>query len=90
MSPALTHRPTGEWVEVDSRRVPYMEGTCGFSNLFNLTGHPVVAMPLPRASERMLPLGIQVVGRRWKDEAVLSVAEALSEVTGPFRRPPGV
>ncbi|WNG16486.1 amidase [Cystobacter fuscus] len=90
MGAAFTHRPSGEWVEVDARRVPYMEGTCGFSNFFNLTGHPVVAMPLPPASGRTLPLGVQVVGRRWKDEALLSVAEALSEVAGPFRRPPGV
>jgi amidase len=90
MGPAFTHRPSGEWVEVDTQRVPYMEGTSGFCNLFNLTGHPVVAMPLPQASGRTLPLGIQVVGRRWKDEDVLSVAEALTDVTGAFQRPPGV
>ncbi|HYO52230.1 amidase [Archangium sp.] len=90
VGPAFTHRPSGEWLEVDAGRVPYMVGTCGLPSLFNLTGHPVVVVPLPRASERALPLGVQVVGRRWRDEALLSVAEALTDVTGPFRRPPGV
>ncbi|MBM7117273.1 amidase [Archangium primigenium] len=90
MSPAFTHRQSGEWLEVDARRVQYMEGTAGLPSLFNLTGHPVVAMPLPRADARALPLGVQVVGRRWGDEALLSVAEALTDVTGPFQRPPGV
>ncbi|ATB32849.1 amidase [Melittangium boletus] len=90
MSPAFTHRPSGDWLEVDARRVQYMEGTAGLPILFNVTGHPAVAMPLPRASSGCLPLGVQVVGRRWGDEALLSVAEALTDVTGPFQRPPGV
>ena len=87
---AFTHRPSGEWLDVDARRVPYMEGTAGLTTLFNITGHPVVTVPLPREDARALPLGVQVVGARWRDEALLAVAEALTDVTGPFRRPPGV
>jgi amidase len=36
-----------------------------------------------------LPIGVQVVGRRWADERLLAVAGRLAEVAGPFRRPPG-
>lgn len=90
VGPAFTHRRSGEWLEVDAQRVPYMDGTCGLPSLFNLTGHPVVTVPLSREGSTALPLGVQVVGPRWKDEALLSVAEALTDVTGPFRRPPGV
>ncbi|WNG37538.1 amidase [Archangium violaceum] len=87
---AFTHRPSGEWLEVDDQRVQYLSGTVGHTSLFNVTGHPVVVVPLPRARTGALPLGVQVVGRRWQDEALLSVAEALTDVTGPFRRPPDV
>jgi Asp-tRNA(Asn)/Glu-tRNA(Gln) amidotransferase A subunit family amidase len=36
-----------------------------------------------------LPIGVQVVGRRWDDMALLDVAETLMEVIGPVRHPPG-
>jgi len=39
-------------------------------------------------SREGLPMGCQLVGRRWEDMALLDVAEALSEVTGPFVPPP--
>jgi amidase len=36
-----------------------------------------------------LPIGVQVVGKRWADMALLAVAEQLVQVTGQFRPPPG-
>jgi amidase len=89
VGPAFTHRPSGEWLEVDEQQVPYLAGTCGFTSVFNLTGHPVVVLPLARFAETPLPLGIQVVGRRWLDEDLLALCEALTELTGPFQKPPG-
>jgi amidase len=86
---AFTHRRSGEWIDVDGQQVPYITGTCAFTSVFNLTGHPVVVLPLTRLVDSPLPLGIQVVGRRWQDEELLAVCEALSEVTGEFRKPPG-
>jgi amidase len=58
------------------------------SLLASLTGHPAVVLPLVQSSEG-LPIGVQVIGRLWEDMALLNVAEALTEVTGPFRRPRG-
>jgi amidase len=86
---AFTHKRSGEWIDVDGAQVPYIAATCGFTSVFNLTGHPVVALPLTKLVDSPLPLGIQVVGRRWLDEELLAFCEALIEVTGSFRPPPG-
>ncbi len=45
--------------------------------------------PLKNYSNGHLPIGVQVVGRRWRDMELLAVAEALTEVTGDFQPPPG-
>lgn len=75
-------------VEVDGQKIPYLFATSAYTGLFNLTGNPVVVLPLARTNEG-LPIGVQVVGRRWNDMALLAVAEQLARVTGSFRRPPG-
>jgi amidase len=59
-----------------------------FTSPFNLTGHPAVVLPLARTKEG-LPIGVQVVGRRWSEPALLALAKQLSLITGPFRAPPG-
>lgn len=56
--------------------------------VFNYTGHPAVVLPYTRDRDG-LPIGIQVVGKRWDESRLLRVAQALSPVTGAFRRPPG-
>jgi amidase len=74
-------------VAVDGQRIPYLLATSVYTGLFNLTGSPVVVLPLARTQEG-LPIGVQVVGRRWGDMALLAVAEQLTQLTGPFQRPP--
>ncbi len=54
---------------------------------FNMSGQPGVVLPVGLSSEG-LPVGVQLVGRRWHDEHLLGVAEAVAELTGPARRPP--
>ena len=75
-------------VEVDGQKIPYLLATSMFTSLFNLTGNPVVVLPLSRTKDG-LPIGIQLIGRRWKDMELLAVAQTLSEVIGPFQAPPG-
>jgi amidase len=36
-----------------------------------------------------LPIGVQLVGKRWDESRLLAIAKVLSAVTGEFRRPPG-
>ena len=75
-------------VEVDGQKIPYILATSMYTGLFNLTGNPVVVLPLDRTKEG-LPIGLQVVGKRWDDMALLTVAEQLAHVTGGFQPPPG-
>ncbi len=88
VGPAFPHCPAGTPIAVDGRRVPYRLGGTGYTSPFNLTGHPVVVLPLARSTEG-LPIGVQVVGRRWGEMKLLAIAEQLTELTGPFQRPPG-
>jgi amidase len=86
--PAIGHIPFGTPVDVDGRKVPYFLAATAFTCPFNLTGHPAVVLPLAITKEG-LPIGVQVVGRRWSEPALLALARQLSLVTGPFRPPPG-
>jgi len=92
-TPAFTHRTSSlmwpaQTVELDGVKIPYWKGSISHTTPFNLTGNPVVVLPVAKSKEG-LPLGVQVVGRRWRDMELLAVAEQLAEVTGPYQRPPG-
>jgi amidase len=88
VGPAFAHCKTGQPITVDSHKESYFVASTGHTSVFNLTGNPVVVLPVGKSKEG-LPIGMQVVGRRWQDMALLAIAEALTEVTGPFQRPPG-
>jgi amidase len=53
-----------------------------------VSGCPMVVIPAGVDGQR-LPFGLQIIGKRWDDERLLSIAELSSELTGEFRRPPG-
>lgn len=53
---------------------------------YNLTGWPVAAIPVGLNREG-LPLGIQVIGRPWKDDEVLAVARAIEATLEPIAPP---
>lgn len=85
-TPAFTHRRTGAAIEVDGREVPYMLATVGYTAVFNLTGNPVVTLPVTQSSQG-LPIGVQVVGSRWQDTHLLNVAQAVAEMTDGYSKP---
>ena len=85
---AFRHCKTGQPIEIDGQDVPYFTANMSFTTIFNMTGNPVVVLPASQ-SKGGLPIGIQVVGRLWKDMALLSVAEALTDIIGVFQAPPG-
>jgi len=87
MTTAFPHCNPGSPLPVDGKEVSYWT-VAAHGALFNYTGHPAVVLPytLDRAG---LPIGIQLVGKRWGESRLLAVAEALAPVTGGFRRPPG-
>ncbi len=51
------------------------------TTLFNLVPQcPAISVPVgahARAADAGLPIGLQVVGRRWRDDAVLEIARAV-------------
>ncbi len=84
---AFPHCPPGTPVSVDGEMAKY--GQINHHCFpFNLSGHPVVVLPVGRDPEG-LPIGVQAVGARWHDERLLVIATRLAEIAGPFRRPPG-
>lgn len=90
-TPAFPHRTMGKIhtpIDVDGEKVPGNIAGIGYTCGFNLTGHPVVVAPLTESQEG-LPIGVQVVGRLWGEMALLNAAEALTQLIGAFRRPPG-
>jgi amidase len=86
-TPAFTHRPPNAPVEVDGQPEPQLLANLLHSILFNLTGHPVVTLPIGQTAQG-LPVGVQVVGRRWQEMALLNTAEQLAACTAGYQRPP--
>ncbi len=87
MMTAFPHCEPGALLLVDGQEVSYWM-VSAHSTVFNYTGHPAVVLPykLGRAG---LPMGVQIVGKRWSEARLLAMAKALSGVTGAFQRPPG-
>ncbi|MBW4422611.1 MAG: amidase [Myxacorys californica WJT36-NPBG1] len=85
-APAFPHCPPGSAIAVDEMRLPYTLGCGAYTTLFNLTGNPVVVIPIAQ-SQTGLPIGVQLVGRRWRDMELLAVAQQLTEITGGLPHP---
>ena len=84
---AFPHCEPGTPLHVDGRQVDYWT-VAGHGTVFNYTGHPAIVLPYTLDHEG-LPIGIQLVGKRWDESRLLAIAAALSEVTGGFQGPPG-
>jgi len=83
---AFPHCEPGEPLRVDGRMESYW-AVSAYSALFNYTGHPAVALPCGLDQDG-LPLGVQLVAKRWEDSRLLGIARAVCQVSGGFRRPP--
>ncbi|HET7366534.1 MAG TPA: amidase family protein [Burkholderiales bacterium] len=88
VSPAIGHVPFGTPIDVDEQKVPYFIAGTAYTCPFNLTGSPAVVLPLARSRDG-LPIGAQLVARRWAEPALLALAEQVALITGPFTPPPG-
>lgn len=85
MTTAIRHCPRGTPMLVDGVEQEYAL-LPEYCRPWNLTGHPVVVLPVGRAADG-LPVGVQVVGARWRDERLLGVARALAAVAPRFTYP---
>ena len=82
--PGFFRRPPP--IVVEDVALPYLEGTASMTTPFSLTGNPVVV--LPAGIESGLPVGLQWIGRRWQDEALLTRCRQVENLLGGFRPPP--
>lgn len=88
-TPAFTHRKPGHPIPIDDRHLPYMLGVGAFTTPLNVTGHPSVVLPAGR-SRSGLPIGVQVVGRRWNEPTLLALAEAIDRAASHYGPPPAL
>jgi amidase len=86
ISTAFPHSPPRspiavDGVPVDSRFIDH------YLYPFNMLGHPAIAVPAGIADDG-LPVGVQLVGKRWEDERLLAVAAAVAPIAGGYEPPP--
>lgn len=72
--------------EIDGQAVKYLDAWC-YSEFFNLLGNPAAVIPISKSADG-LPIGVQIVGRPWQEEEVLSVAAVVEKECGSWRVPP--
>jgi amidase len=85
---AFTHRPAWSAIDIDGRAYPHATANGIYLLPFNVSGHPAVVIPIQQ-TQAGLPIGIQIVGKRWREMELLSIAQEIDKVIGSFRRPTG-
>lgn len=87
MVTAFPHCKPGSPLRVNGHDADYWM-VSGHGTLFNYSGHPAIVLPYTLDRDG-LPIGIQLIGRRWDESRLLGIAKALTAVTGEFQRPLG-
>lgn len=85
---AFTHRPAWSAVEVDGKPYPHAVANGAYTMPFNLSGHPTIVIPIGQTKDG-LPIGMQIVGKRWKEIELVAIAQKIDQVVGTFQDPPG-
>jgi amidase len=85
---AFTHRLAWSAVDIDGRTYPHAVANGAYTMPFNLSGHPVVVIPIGQ-TKNGLPMGMQIVGKRWREMELLAIAQEINQVVGDFRPPAG-
>jgi amidase len=85
-TPAFTHRKPDAPIQVDGQPMAQLLANLLHSIIFNVTGQPVVTIPVGLTAQG-LPVGVQVVGRRWQEQALLNTAEQIASQTSGYQSP---
>jgi aspartyl-tRNA(Asn)/glutamyl-tRNA(Gln) amidotransferase subunit A len=86
--PIVAPPVTATEVRIGERREAPRSALTAFTRLFNVTGHPVVAVPCGFSPDG-LPVSLQLVGRPFDEATILRLAAAYQEATAwATRRPP--
>lgn len=87
MTTAFAHCEPGTPIAVDGKEQSYWM-LPAYGAVFNYSSHPALTMPFGQDRDG-LPVGLQLVGRRWSESRLLGIAKAIEALAGGFRRPPG-
>lgn len=71
---------------INSEKTHYYMATQAYTTPFSLTESPVLSMPITLSRES-LPIGIQVIGKRYEDFRLLKVGEVINDFTEEFNLP---
>jgi amidase len=85
---AFTHRPAWSAVDIEGKSYPHGIANGAYTIPFNLSGHPAVVIPVGQ-TQNGLPIGLQIVGKRWQEMELLSIAQELDKAIGAFQQPLG-
>jgi aspartyl-tRNA(Asn)/glutamyl-tRNA(Gln) amidotransferase subunit A len=69
-------------VKLGTSEEPVRNVMLRLTQLFNITGHPAITMPCGTTNEGV-PIGIQLVGRRYETKTLLATARAVEPHLGP-------
>lgn len=71
---------------VNNEEVHYYMATQAYTTPFTLTENPVLSMPIA-LSNKSLPIGIQVIGKRYEDFRLLKIGEVINDFAEEFKFP---
>ena len=71
---------------VNNQAIHYYMATQAYTTPFTLTENPVLSIPIA-LSKDSLPIGIQVVGKRYDDFKLLMIGKIIYEYTDKFSFP---
>ena len=83
--PAFHHGALDEMVAKSLSADGFVPDT--YTSVFNITGWPAAVVRAGTSPEG-LPIGVQVVGRPWREDAVLAAAQFLEKELGGWQPPP--
>ncbi|MGX5841866.1 amidase [Mesorhizobium sp. ArgA1] len=86
MTTAFPHCEPGTPIDVDGQEQNYWI-LPAYGAVFNYSGHPALTIPCGPDRDG-LPIGLQLVGKRWSEARLLGVAKAIEPFSGGFKRPP--
>lgn len=87
-TPAFAHRPAWSAIDIEGKSYPHAVANGAYTIPFNLSGHPAVVIPIGQ-TQNGLPIGLQIVGKRWREMELLAIAQELDQAIGAFRYPSG-
>jgi len=86
---AFTHRPAWSAIDINGTSYPHGVANGAYTMPFNYSGHPAVVIPVG-LTQQGLPIGLQIVGKRWREMELLTIAGQIEDILDDcFRRPPG-